>query len=145
MAILKCESCGAPLMAEANQDYVICEYCGIQTILNHSKTKKPPVIANPVAQWQNSSEVFISIPSCGASILQKKTFNVCRSYAELIDCKTGTVELHIPFSDVIKFHKTLGMPMIAFKMSNGQRIIIKCLYEGKAQKVMNVLNGLLRR
>ena len=60
--------------------------------------------------------------------IQKKIFNVYRNYAELIDLKTGFVEQHIEFKDIVKYSQVLGMAMIVFKMVNGQRIFIKCLY-----------------
>lgn len=144
MPIIKCESCGAPLTVRLGEKYIICEYCGSQTVIEQPKSHNMLPAENSEIFVQNQNGIFLSIQSCGSSIFQKKIFNIYRQYAELIDEKTGAVEQHIDFINVVKYQQMLGMAMIIFKMTNGQRVFIKCLYEGKTKEAINVLNGLVK-
>lgn len=144
LPLLKCESCGAPLKTEYGQNYVICEYCGTQTVLNEPVVQSTTINGSPDERGQDYNKLFLSIPSCGSSIFQKKIFNIYGDHAELIDKETMAVEQHILFSNVVKFQQMLGMAMIIFKMSDGSRIFIKLMYEGKTKEALNVLNGLVK-
>ena len=144
MSIIKCQSCGAPLTVTPGEKYSICEYCGSQTVMEQPQSNYIPTTVNDETLVQNQNGTFLSIQSCGSSIFQKKIFNIYGKYAELVDEKTGAIEQHVDFIHVLKYQQMLGMAMIVFKMSNGQRIFIKCLYERKTKEVLNVLNGLVK-
>lgn len=141
MATLKCEACGAPLSLEKGCKITICKYCGTQTVIEQAEPKYVS-IEKTVSTPPQDNSLILSIPSCGSTVFQKKTFNIYRRYAELVDVKTGQVDQHIDFLKVVRYHSILG-PNIIFKMSNGQKIMIKCLWDSKVIMALNALNGLI--
>lgn len=138
MSTLRCEACGAPLSAGNGCGVATCKYCGTETIIEQTEPK------NFVMEVPVSNSLVLSIPSCGTNLFQKRTFNIYQNYAELVDAITGRVDQHIDFQKVAKYHPMLGTNII-FKMFDGQKIMIKCLWNRKAKIALYALNGLIGR
>ena len=141
MSTVKCESCGAPLKVIPGAKYIICEYCGTQTVLEQSDNNV--LFAEQTKQnSQNLNVIILSIPSCGPTVFQKKIFNIYRSYAELVDVKSRTVDIHIDYCSVISRTSFLGTSII-FKMNDGQKILIKTLTWKNYRLAEQALKGLV--
>jgi len=145
MPTLKCDACGAPLKTVQGSRTAICEYCGVETVIEQVTANiiLPDAITSAP---KDDNPLVASIPSCGSSVFEKKSFNIYRQFAELVDIKSGKIERHIDFKKafkkVVKYHSSLGTNII-FKMSDGQKIFIKCLWDSKAKVALNALNGLI--
>lgn len=143
MATLKCEACGAPLNIVLEPSILICEYCGIENTVPGNVSHKTNSILEALNNGK-SNALMLSISSCGATIFQKKVFNIYQNYAQLIDAKTGRIEVNIFFNEVEKCRRCFGANEILFKMSGKRKIVIKCLWDGKTKEALNVLNGLIK-
>lgn len=117
MAVLKCETCGAPLSSQ-NGDFIsTCEYCGTKNVFDNI------VSANSEMNRPQETPLVLSLSGIGKTIFEKKTFNVYRTYAELIDTKSKFTEAHIDFKSVVKFGRApIYGNAVKFKMSNGENI-----------------------
>ncbi|MEA4919424.1 MAG: hypothetical protein VB078_00665 [Clostridiaceae bacterium] len=141
MPILKCDACGAPLKTVQGSRTAICEYCGVETVIKQV-TANIILPDDTTSTPQDDNPLVASIPSCGSFVFEKKSFNIYRQFAELVDAKSGKIERHIDFKKVEKYHSSLGTNIV-FKMSDGQKIFIKCLWNSKAKIALNALNGLI--
>ena len=81
-------------------------------------------------------------PSCGATVFQRKTFNVYTHFAELVDTKTGKVDHHIDYS-LVRTRGTFLGTNIAFTMVNGEKITVKLMFSGNLERVQEALRGLV--
>ena len=137
MAVLKCDSCGAPLNTKSGNT-IKCEYCGAENILNKDNQEIP------LQDALKPTEV-VSLSSIGNTIFEKKTFVIYRTYAELIDNKTKFIEIHIDFANVEKYKKSAWYGQaIKFIMKDKKKYIIRFAWESKLNIAMNALDGLIR-
>ena len=142
MSVVKCESCGAPLTVLSGTSSVICEYCGNQTLLKQNAEDQVQFDKQSATDSQQRDILVLSLPSCGSSIFQKKVFNIHRCYAELVDVKSGTVDIHIDYINVIKRTSFLGSNII-FKLKDGKKISIKTMSEKSFKLAQQALDGLV--
>lgn len=141
MAVLKCEGCGAPLASKNGIFITVCEYCGTENVLNDTTTSFTPQEANCI----DENPVVLSLAGIGNTIFEKKTFEIYRTYAELIDTKTNFIEVHIDFNSVIKYGKAWAYGnAIKFKMSNGKKHIVRFMWETNLNLAMKALDGLIK-
>lgn len=118
MAVLKCEACGAPLASKNGVFISVCEYCGTENVMSDTTTS----FIHQEASCIEDNPVVLSLASIGNTIFEKKTFEIYRTYAELIDTKTNFTEVHIDFNSVVKYGNAWAYGnAIKFKMSNGKK------------------------
>lgn len=140
MAVLKCEACGAPLASKNGVFVSVCEYCGTENVLSDTTTSFTPQEPSRVEE----NPVVLSLAGIGNTIFEKKTFNIYRTYAELIDTKTNFTEVHIDFNSVVKYGKAWAYGnAIKFKMSNGKKYIVRFMWENNLNLAMKALEGLI--
>ncbi len=138
MAVLKCEACGAPLPFQNGALISTCEYCGTKNVFDNI------VSANSETDRPQENPLVLSLSGIGQTIFEKKTFNVYRTYAELIDTKSQFTEAHIDFKSVVKFGRAhLYGNAIKFKMSNGKKYIVRFMWASNENSAVTVLNGLI--
>lgn len=141
MPLLKCEACGAPLTVSGESEIVVCEYCGVSSIIKIPKEKK---INNDVVKFKPpENPLVLSIPSCGSSIFRKKTFNIYTDHAELVNNSDENIDYYISYSYVKTYRYSALSAMIIFRLKNKQKIKIKCLWNSKAKEVFNTLKKLI--
>lgn len=139
MMCLKCESCGAPLSLKEGNAISICDYCGAQNIIQND------FMESIDEKTEHIEDVIVdTIPCIGTTIFQKKLFVVHRTYAEVLDKKTNTTELHIDFKDVMQYGKTfLTDGMMWFKLKSNQKLTVNFYTRNKYNLAISALNGLI--
>lgn len=141
MAVLKCEACGAPLASKNGVYISVCEYCGTENVLIDTTVESIPQEPTYTAE-----DIIIStVPCIGKTVFDKKKFVIHRTYAEVLDRKTNTMEMHIEFKDVAEYRKALIYDgAIKFKMKNDQKYIVNLYNMKNYQLAMKALDGLIK-
>ncbi len=90
MPTMICKSCGAMIHYGENDRYAVCEYCDTEVKIQRDTAVDAARVQRPIEKVTNA--LVCSVPSCGATVFQRKTFNVYTHFAELVDTKTGKVD-----------------------------------------------------
>ena len=140
MPTMICKSCGAMIHYGENDRYAVCEYCDTEVKIQRDAAGDAARVQRPIKRVTNA--LICSVPSCGATVFQRKTFNVYTHFAELVDTKTGKVERHIDYS-LVRTRGTFLGTNIAFTMVNGEKITVKLMFSGNLERVQEALRGLV--
>ena len=140
MPTMICKSCGAMIHYGENDRYAVCEYCDTEVKIQRDAAGDAARVQRPIKKVTNA--LICSVPSCGATVFQRKTFNVYTHFAELVDTKTGKVERHIDYS-LVRTRGTFLGTNIAFTMVNGEKITVKLMFSGNLERVREALRGLV--
>lgn len=140
MPTMICKSCGAMIHYGENDRYAVCEYCDTEVKIQRDGVGDAAMFRKPIKRVINA--LICSVPACGGTVFQKKTFNVYTHFAELVDTKTGNVEHHIDYSLVRKRSTFLGTN-ITFAMINGEKITIKLMFGSNCGRAQEALSGLV--
>ncbi len=141
MAVLKCEACGAPLALKNGVYLSVCEYCGTENVLGDTAAGFTPQKSHGVEK----NPVILSLAGIGRTIFEKKTFIIHRTYAELIDTKTGCTEAHIDFSAVVDYRQAwIYGNAIKFKMIDGKKHIVRFIWKSSLNLAIKALDGLIK-
>ena len=139
-----CKQCGAQLPIHKNEKFLTCEYCG--SIISNPFYDDPHKAAsvNTSMPMPTPQQCLYRLNSCGTTIFTPKTFCVFRTYALLMDDRSGTVSERIDFCDVISYKISMSSNVV-FNMINSRKVVIKCLYTNKATELMSLISSLMRR
>lgn len=140
MPTMICKSCGAMIHYGENDRYAVCEYCDTEVKIQRDTAVDAARVQRPIEKVTNA--LVCSVPSCGATVFQRKTFNVYTHFAELVDTKTGKVDHHIDYS-LVRTRGTFLGTNIAFTMVNGEKITVKLMFSGNLERVQEALRGLV--
>ena len=140
MPTMICKSCGAMIHYGENDRYAVCEYCDTEVKIQRDAAGDAARVQRPIKKVTNA--LICSVPSCGATVFQRKTFNVYTHFAELVDTKTGKVDHHIDYS-LVRTRGTFLGTNIAFTMVNGEKITVKLMFSGNLERVQEALRGLV--
>lgn len=135
-----CKSCGAMIHYGENDRYAVCEYCDTEVKIQRDGTGDAARVRKPIKRVTNA--LICSVPSCGATVFQRKTFNVYTHFAELVDTKTGKLEHHIDYSLVRTRGAFLGTNIV-FTMMNGEKITVKLMFGSNFDRVQEAFRGLV--